>query len=193
MQRLILEGERADEQAHREADAAEQRHAVAACASSRRAAARASPRRIAHARREHDADLLADEQPARDAEGDRVGKVAERMPANDDAGVGEGEQRHDAEGDPGLAARARAGRSGAASSAALALRSGMDSASTTPASVACTPDLSTQTQSTSADQNVGRDAARRRRGSAPSSADDAARAASASDGSRQVARCRTAR
>ena len=84
-------------------------------------------------------------RPARDAERDRLQQVVQRQSLQRNAGIGEGEQRQHGKGDPGMQAflellEQRRLALGSGSS------SGMASATATPASVACTPDLSTHTQ-----------------------------------------------
>ena len=169
--RRVGERQHADEQAHREADAAEAcrrrtsaRH-VAPSGLRRQAARDGEPVDA------EDADRLADEQPERDAERHRLQQCGEREAGERYAGIGEGEQRQHAERDPGMQALLELLESERLSGARALERYG--EASTTPASVACTPDFSTHTRCTTPMSEIGRDprdaasveqrAARRRR------------------------------
>ena len=140
----LVEGQHADEQAHGEADAAQHADAEQLQPTSRPPAWR----QTAHDRQPggaEDAERLADEQAERDAERHRLQQLGQRQPLQRHAGVGEGEQRQDAEGHPGMQALLQL-----LEQRRLALRpcssAGWRCATTTPASVACTPDFSTHTQ-----------------------------------------------
>jgi hypothetical protein len=99
--RRIVEGERADEQAHGEADAAQDRHAVQAPPG---AAGRhgGNAQHDQQARAQHDADLLAQEQAGHDAERQRCGEARQRQSGERQPGIGESEDRHDEPGRPRL-------------------------------------------------------------------------------------------
>ena len=155
----MLEGERADEQAHGEADAAQDRDAVEL-----RHVAPAAGRDAEHDQqrtRAEDADLLAEEQARRDAERQRRGEPRQRQAGERQAGVGEGEQRQDANADPRIQHMLQP--IAAASPSVWRRRASAGcKASTTPASVACTPDFSTHTQRQRPEQQIGRRARARR-------------------------------
>src|SRR6185369_12101513 len=96
-------GQRADEEAHGEADAGEQADAIDP--------GPAGPRGFlaqAELDREpggaEDADLLADEEPDGDPAGHTVEELVEAHPVEVQARIGETEERHDQEGAPGMEA-----------------------------------------------------------------------------------------
>src|SRR6185295_3872170 len=98
--RPARKGKRADEQAHRETDAAEQGDSVDLKPG--RAARPPGPAEAdAEPDRAENAGLLAGEQAERDGERQRREPGARAAPGQRHAGIGEAEQEQDREGDPG--------------------------------------------------------------------------------------------
>ena len=102
------------------------------------------PQRHRNSARADNADRFADDQPGGNAQRQRVDQGIESKAGQRHTGIGEREYRHHAERDIGqkTVLQRLQGR------AALRIRIGTAIATTTPASVACTPDFSTNTHNT---------------------------------------------
>ena len=160
-----LERKAADEQAHREADPAQ--HADAEqLAPARAAGIGASRKRIISHDAPNTPTALPTTRPSTMPSGTLAPGSTSRHRRQRDAGIREREQRQHDERDPRVQ-RVLGGSSGERRRARS--RSGIASAVTTPASVAWTPDFSTQTQSTRPTTTYGAEARDAARGSAANS------------------------